>query len=125
MYKLGLTCINLNLAMPESSAPLLVLCTCPDLACAEQLAHQVVAARLAACVNIIPDLQSIYHWQGQREQSRELLLLLKTTEARYPALEQALRQQHPYQVPEIIALPIVQGFESYLTWLQTHTQPEA
>ncbi len=111
--------------MPEATAPLLVLCTCPDRTCAEQIAQRVVADQLAACVNIVPDLQSIYHWQGQQEQSRELLLLLKTTAARYPALEAALCALHPYQVPAIVALPIVHGFEAYLTWLRTQTQPEA
>lgn len=96
---------------------LLVLCTCPDHALAERLARSLVEARLAACVNVLPRLESIYRWQGQVETAEEWLLLIKARAADYPALERHIRDLHPYQVPEVIALPIVQGLAAYLAWI--------
>ncbi len=121
MYKPGYFVDSAKVSMP-ATASLLVLCTCPDKACAEHIAYAMVDAHLAACVNIIPDLHSIYRWQGVCEQATETLLLLKTTEDQYAGLEQALRHQHPYETPEIIALPIVQGFSDYLQWVRASTQ---
>jgi periplasmic divalent cation tolerance protein len=85
---------------------------------AEDLAKRLVASRLAACVNILPGLTSVYEWKGAVERDSELLLLAKTTEARYPALEQALRRDHPYELPEIICVPIVAGLSGYLQWIE-------
>ena len=100
-----------------SPSPLIVLCTCPDLATAERIAETVVGERLAACVNIAPGLTSIYRWEGQIQRDAELLLLIKTRQEVYPLLEARIRQLHPYQIPEIIALPIQTGAAAYLDWI--------
>lgn len=100
---------------------LVVHCTCPDLAVAERIAQAVVDERLAACVNIVPGLTSIYRWEGQVQRDAEWLLLIKTRQAIYPSLESRLRALHPYQVPEIIALPIQVGAAAYLDWIAANT----
>ena len=98
---------------------LVVLCTCPDRDVAEHIASTVVAERLAACVNTVPNIVSIYRWQGQLQRDSELLLLIKTHTRLYPALENRVRELHPYDVPELIALPIARGSADYLRWIQT------
>ena len=95
----------------------LVITNCPDEETANRIALAVVEAKLAACVNILPRVQSIYRWQGAVESAVEVPLLIKTTAAAYPALEAAIRERHPYDVPEIIALPITAGLPAYLNWL--------
>ncbi len=104
---------------PISQAPslLVVLCTCPPEA-AERLAATLVENRLAACVNITGTVRSVYHWQGKVQKEEERLLVIKTTPARWQALEQKLAEVHPYEVPEIIALPVHRGAESYLRWVE-------
>jgi len=104
-----------------SLSPLIILCTCPDLATAERIAETVVGERLAACVNIVPGLTSIYYWEGQIQRDAELLLLIKTRQEIYPLLEARIRQLHPYQIPEIIALPIQTGAAAYLDWIAANT----
>jgi len=96
---------------------LLIYCTCPDQAMAEGIAEALVADRLAACVNIVPGITSIYRWQGEMQHDPELLLLIKTRGECYPALEARIRELHSYEVPEIIAVPLQRGSESYLAWL--------
>lgn len=103
------------------SQSLVVYCTCPDLATAERIAETLVDERLAACVNIIPGLTSIYRWQGQIQRDAELLLIIKTRNMLYPLLEARIRELHPYAVPEIIALPIQSGSAAYLNWIVDHT----
>ena len=105
-----------------SLSPLIILCTCPDLATAERIAETVVGERLAACVNIVPGLTSIYYWEGQIQRDAELLLLIKTRQEIYPLLEARIRQLHPYQIPEIIALPIQTGAAAYLDWIADNTR---
>lgn len=85
---------------------------------AEALAKRLVASRLAACVNIVPGLTSVYEWKGKVESDAELLLLAKTTQARYRDLENALRDAHPYELPEIVCVPIVGGLSGYLEWIK-------
>ena len=104
-----------------SPSPLIILCTCPDLATAERVAETVVGERLAACVNIAPGLTSIYRWEGQIQRDAELLLLIKTRQEVYPLLEARIRELHPYQIPEIIALPIQTGSAAYLDWIAANT----
>jgi len=104
---------------------LLVFTNTPDLPCATNLARTLVERRLAACVNILPGIQSVYRWQGEIESADEIPLLIKTTTERYPALEAAIRETHPYAVPEIIALPITKGLPAYLRWVIESTEPEA
>lgn len=100
---------------------LLVLTNVPDLQCAQLVARTLVESRLAACVNVLPAVQSIYCWQGQIEEATEMTLLIKTTSQQYESLQRAIVKLHPYDVPEIIALPIVSGYEPYLQWIATET----
>ena len=100
---------------------LLVLTNCPDEESANAIALALVEARLAACVNILPRVQSIYRWQGAVESATEIPLFIKSTASNYPALEAAIRDRHPYQVPEIIALPVERGLPAYLDWIATET----
>jgi periplasmic divalent cation tolerance protein len=101
--------------------PLLVLTNCPDAACADAIADAAVGARLAACVNILAPCRSIYRWQGAIERAEEVPLLIKTSAERYSDLEALIRMHHPYDVPEIIALPIARGLPAYLDWMAAET----
>jgi periplasmic divalent cation tolerance protein len=109
----------------ETAQTLLILTNLPDEASAQTLASRLVEARLAACVNILAPCRSVYRWQGAVEDAREVPLLIKTTVARYPALEAAIRASHPYELPEIIAVPIVRGLPDYLSWVAAETLPAA
>ncbi len=100
---------------------LLILTNCPDEESANVIALAVVEAQLAACVNILPRVQSVYRWQGAVESASEIPLLIKSTAKNYPALEAAIRARHPYDIPEIIALPISQGLPAYLNWVAAET----
>ncbi|MEE8108977.1 MAG: divalent-cation tolerance protein CutA [Gammaproteobacteria bacterium] len=95
---------------------LVVFCTCPTDA-ARKLTEMLLARRLAACVNCVPGIESSYWWQGQIEHDQEALLVIKTRRDRFPALSAAISEKHPYDVPEIIALPVVQGSKDYLRWI--------
>jgi periplasmic divalent cation tolerance protein len=97
----------------------MILCTCPDAATAELLARKLISARLAACVNILPGITSVYEWQGQLETTQEHLLLIKSHQDRYPAIEATLKNLHPYQLPEIIAIAIERGSSDYLKWIDS------
>ncbi|MDR2838946.1 MAG: divalent-cation tolerance protein CutA, partial [Azonexus sp.] len=90
---------------------------------ANAIALAVVEEKLAACVNLLPRVQSIYRWQGAVESASEVPLWIKTTADRYAALEARIRELHPYDVPEIIAVPINQGLPAYLKWLAEETRP--
>ncbi|HDK37993.1 MAG TPA: divalent-cation tolerance protein CutA [Thiolapillus brandeum] len=96
---------------------LTVFCTCPDDSVAQTLALALVEKKLAACVNIINSIKSVYRWQGEIQQDTEVLLTIKTTTNGWGKLQQALLELHPYDVPEIIALPIVAGNKDYLSWV--------
>lgn len=96
---------------------LIVFCTCPDDTTAYALAKQLVENKLAACVNLMPNLQSIYCWKGQIETAKEVQLIIKTTSDAYKKLEAFLQNAHPYECPEIVALPITQGLPGYLQWI--------
>jgi len=95
----------------------LLLTTCPNLEVADNLAHTLLENHLAACVNILPKVQSVYEWEGKIVSDAEILLFIKTHQRHYAAIEQMLLQQHPYEVPELIALSIETGLPSYLAWL--------
>ena len=100
----------------------LALCTCPDQASAEALADAVVSQGLAACVNILPGVLSVYRWEGKIAKDDEVLLLMKTTEQCFAQLAAEIEKQHPYDVPEVIAHPIVAGLDNYLEWVRTCTR---
>jgi periplasmic divalent cation tolerance protein len=106
------------------SARLVVLCTSSSEEEARRIAHAVVGKQLAACVNILPGAISVYRWEGVVEEASEWLLLMKTTAAAYPELEEEIRILHAYSVPEIIALPIERGSQSYLAWIDSETSTE-
>lgn len=101
---------------------LLVFTSLPDRAAAEALAAALVGERLAACVNILAPCRSVYRWQGQIETADEVPLLIKTTRDCYAALEAAVRARHPYEIPELIALPIGDGLPDYLAWVAAETR---
>lgn len=101
--------------------PLLVLTNVPDPATAEKLAHALVEAGVAACVNVLAPCRSIYRWQGQVETAAEIPLLIKTNSARFAEVERLIQTLHPYEVPELIAIPITQGLPAYLDWLTRET----
>lgn len=96
----------------------LVLTTCPDEATAERIAQALVSERLAACVNILPVAKSIYLWKGQVESAAEHLLIIKSKARGYPAIQKRVLEMHPYELPEVIAVPVTGGFADYLAWIR-------
>ena len=102
---------------------LVVLTTTETEADAERLARLLVEAELAACVQMLPKITSVYRWQGKVEQSGEILVLIKTTRGAYARLETAIKQNHSYETPEIIALPVEAGSAEYLNWLAASVRP--
>jgi periplasmic divalent cation tolerance protein len=105
--------------MPSDTT--VIFCTCPDQATADRIADTLVDRQLCACVNLIPAVKSIYRWQGKRESTQEVLMLIKTRASRYPALEKAILSMHPYELPEIIAIPVNTGLPGYLNWVEQCT----
>ncbi len=103
------------------TAALVLLSTCPDADTAERIARALVEERLAACVNRIPGLTSVYRWRGEIHEDAEVLLLIKTTRERFEALRARLLELHPYEVPELVALDIATGHDPYLGWLRAET----
>ena len=101
----------------QASDPIVVLMTAGSREEAARLADILVTARLAACVQILPEIESVYHWQGKVERAAEILLLAKTTAENFTALEVAVRSLHSYETPEIIALPVTATSAPYLEWL--------
>lgn len=102
--------------------PLLVLTNVPDRAVADKLAHALVEARAAACVNLLAPCHSIYRWQGAVEMADEIPVLIKTTARNYAVVEAIVRAHHPYDVPELLAIPITHGLPAYLDWLDRETE---
>jgi periplasmic divalent cation tolerance protein len=100
---------------------LLVLTNLPDRAAAEKLAEALIQKRVAACVNIMAPCRSVYRWKGAVQHDEEHPVLIKTTGERYAALEAAIREAHPYELPEIVAVPIERGLPAYLDWVATET----
>ncbi len=101
---------------------LLVMTNLPDRASAEKLANALVNNHAAACVNILAECHSVYRWQGKLESAAETPVLVKTTRAAYPRLEETVREHHPYELPEIIAIPVSAGLPGYLQWVAEETQ---
>jgi periplasmic divalent cation tolerance protein len=100
---------------------MIVLTTLPNADAAAALAKAVVEERLAACANLLPALRSIYRWQDKVEDQNEVLVLLKTRQEVFARLQSRILELHPYEVPEILALPIEQGYPAYLEWLARET----
>lgn len=104
-------------------AVVLILCTVPDRETGEKIAAALTLRRLAACVNIIPGLTSVFRWQAEIQRDSEVLLMVKSTADRFSELEHLIRELHPYQLPEIIALPVSGGSEEYISWVVSETRP--
>ena len=104
--------------MTEAARPLVVLVTAPAVEAALELGRTLVTERLAACVNVVPAITSIYMWQGKREEAAEALLVIKTEARRYDALERRVLELHPYSVPEVLALPVEAGAPAYVEWVR-------
>jgi periplasmic divalent cation tolerance protein len=96
----------------------IILSTCADREQAERIAHRLLELGLAACINILPGVQSIYRWQGSIESATEVLLLIKTRTALIREVQSTIASLHSYEVPEFLVLPISHGSESYLAWLE-------
>jgi len=113
--------------LPHTSTQhaLLVLTTLPEREGAEALARELLASRLAACVHVGATVQSLYHWRGQIETAAEIPLAIKTSAALYPRLQAAIRARHPYELPEIVAVPITDGLPEYLAWIAAETSVSA
>ena len=101
---------------------LLVLSTCPNAITAESLGRALVGESLAACVNVVPGLRSIYRWNDTLQADAEVLMIIKTTVARFAALRERLVALHPYEVPEVVALPVADGHHAYLEWVSNATR---
>ncbi len=116
---------KLALTLPDLDAQQLVLVqtTVPDMMLSKYLAHHLVEDGIAACANLAPASLSMYMWQGELQGDEEITLTFKTTVARLPELADRLREQHPYELPELIVLPVVGGFTAYLDWVRTQTRP--
>jgi periplasmic divalent cation tolerance protein len=98
---------------------LVVLCTCGSEQEALRIANALIEDRAAACVNILPAVQSVYRWQEKIETAQEILLIVKTTQERFRAVERKIVELHSYDTPEIIALPVTEGLKKYLAWLNS------
>jgi periplasmic divalent cation tolerance protein len=95
----------------------LAFSTFPDVETARRIARELVTGNFAACANVIPKIESIYRWQGKIEQGEETLVLFKTTAARFAAFQEKLKSLHPYEIPEIIFVPVTAGLPAYLRWV--------
>jgi len=101
---------------------IVTLCTVPDRETGERIAEALVQEQLAACVNLLPGVASMYRWQGKVEKAQECLLIIKTGVSRFDVLRRRIASLHPYKVPEIIALPIIHGDKAYLNWISESTK---
>jgi periplasmic divalent cation tolerance protein len=99
-------------------------CACPDAATATRIADVLVGERLAACVNVLPGVTSVYRWQGAVERAGEVLLLIKTATDRVPALSQRIVALHPYELPEVVAVEAAAGLPAYLDWVAAQSAPD-
>ena len=97
----------------------IIFCTVPDTETGHRIADRLVEYHLAACVNLLPGIESVYRWQGQLQKDAEVLLMIKSRSADYADIEAAIRALHPYELPEIIAVPLSDGLPAYLDWVRT------
>jgi periplasmic divalent cation tolerance protein len=109
--------------MPAADEAIVVLMTAANGEEAARLADMLIGAHLAACVQILPEMESVYRWQGKIERQPEILLLVKTARSKFDDLEREVRALHSYETPEIIAVPIVAGSSPYLEWLSASLKP--
>lgn len=107
----------MTVSQPANPKEILIVLTTCGIEAGASLANRLVHSGLAACVNRLPGVTSHYFWQGSVQTDEESLLLIKTTRAKYPDLEQEILQCHPYELPEIVAVPVSAGLENYLSWV--------
>lgn len=103
----------------------LCYCSCPDTEVATRIAETLVGERLAACVSVMPGMRSVYRWDGSLQRADEVLLLIKTSAARLPALTARVGDLHPYELPELLAVEVAAGLPAYLSWLEAETAKDA
>lgn len=96
---------------------IVIFITCPDKKEADKIAGRLISEKLAACVNIVPKIESVFRWQGKVDRAGEVLLIIKSKRAKFPAIIKLAKSLHSYEVPEIISLPIIDGYKPYLRWL--------
>jgi periplasmic divalent cation tolerance protein len=108
--------------METTSEALVVLCTCPDDVAGTRIATALIEGGHAACVNRVPGVRSMYRWDGRVQDDAEVLLVIKTTAARLAGVESLIRAQHPYELPEVLALPVAGGSAEYLAWIGQATR---
>jgi periplasmic divalent cation tolerance protein len=120
IYKSILIFIELN--MSEKVKYILILSTCPGSISAKKIARDLVTEKLAACVNVVPGVQSFFSWVGKVDTANEHMMIIKTTLDLYDAVEKRLKKLHPYELPEIIAVPIKTGLAEYLDWISSNTK---
>ncbi len=119
---------RLSARRPKHSAPesaILVLTALPERAAAEALARELLAARLAACIQVGATMQSLYHWRGEIETVDEIPMVIKTRIGLYARVEAAIRKRHPYELPEIVAVPLCNALPAYLDWITAETTSDA
>jgi periplasmic divalent cation tolerance protein len=104
---------------------LLAICTCPERSVALKIAETLVEEGLAACVNLLAGIESVYSWKGKTERDSEVMLLVKTVDDRFEAMSGRVRELHPYDLPEIIAIPVSHGLTDYLQWVRTCTSDDS
>ncbi len=107
--------------MQNQAEFLLVQTSCPDNDSAIALAQRIIKGKVAACVNVLPSVTSIYEWKDEVKQDSEILLLIKTTKSRYEDLQALICESHPYELPEVIAVPISDGLPEFLSWIDDTT----
>jgi periplasmic divalent cation tolerance protein len=113
----------MDVAAPTSPRPILVLSTASSVEEAERIARALVDERLAACVNVVPGVRSIYRWQGAVHTDAEVSLFIKTVAERFPALRERVRELHSYELPELVCLELEDGDPDYLAWVRAQTEP--
>lgn len=100
---------------------IIILTTFPEHKLAEAFAHDLVKSNLAACINVLPKMTSIYQWEGKLERGEEYQLVIKTNQIHFAAIEERLKSSHPYELPELLAIPVVTGSNDYLAWMNENT----
>ena len=101
---------------------IVIYCTCPDIESAERISRHIVEQRMAACVNLIPGITSIYTWDGNIQRDQEVLLVIKSTKVRFDDIQNLISDEHPYDLPELIAVPITESSPDYLEWIKQCTK---
>ena len=108
--------------MPDARDFLIVMSSLPDPTTAREIADDLVRTGLVACAQVVTGVHSVFHWAGKQEHAEECLLLMKTASKRYRELEVRIKALHPYELPEILAVPLVAGLDNYLSWMEKNTE---